>query len=93
MNQHRWMVPETLSLGEDDPSRNAVECGLRQLDLGDLKALWLRNHAAASAARRAGEIARVITLVRGAKTIQRIAAARGAVFSVEREFRRTGSAS
>jgi hypothetical protein len=55
---------------------------LNDLDLAALHALWTRNREAAAAARRAGDMARVIDLVRGTKTIQRIAGARGAVFSV-----------
>lgn len=77
-------LPEILILAEDDPRRAEIEVLLQAADLAELRALWRRNRAAAAAARRAGDMAAVILLVRGSKTIQRIADMRGAIFAADR---------
>lgn len=75
-------LAEVLTLVEDDPRRPAIEAVLKTADLAELRALWQRTRAAAATARRQGEMARVIVLVRGTKTLQRIADERGVVFAV-----------
>lgn len=82
IQDHGADLPDTLSFEEDDPRRDGMEAALYAADLADLRALWRRNREAAAAARRQGEIEKVISLVRGAKTIQRIADERGAVFLI-----------
>lgn len=77
-------IGDALALEEDDLRRGPLEIRLQAMDLVELRALWQRTRAAAAEARRAGDMARVILLVRGSKTIQRIADARGEVFAVRR---------
>lgn len=77
-------IGETLSLEEDDVRRGAFEKRLEAMDLIELRGLWQRTRTAAAEARRAGDMAQVILLVRGSKAIQRIADARGEVFAVQR---------
>jgi hypothetical protein len=80
-------APDLLAIEEEDPRRPAVELMLHTLSEPDLRALWARTRAAAAAARGAGDMARVFLLVRGTKTIQRIAGERGILIVV----RPTGS--
>lgn len=88
MSQHHQPhLPEALSLAENDPRRGEVEAILYAAELAELRALWLRTRGLAAEARRRGDIETVIDLVRGAKTIQRIADARGEVFAVRRHVR------
>ena len=86
-------LPVTLSLAEEDRRRQRIESELHAADLDALKNLWHRNRSAALDARQEGDMAAVVGLVRGAKTIQRIANARGLVLSVKRQprSRPTGS--
>ncbi len=77
---HKADLPETLWFEEDDPRRDGLEAALYAAELTELRALWQRTRAAAAAARRRGDMVQVILLVRGSKTIQRIADERGAVF-------------
>jgi hypothetical protein len=70
-------LPSVLTLEEDDPARPAIEATLRDLAEPDLRALWSRTRSAAAEARGAGDMARLFLLVRGTKTIQRIAGERG----------------
>jgi hypothetical protein len=76
-------LPEVLSLDENDPRRAEVEAVLYIAELAELRALWQRTRAAAAEARRLGDMARVLVLVRGTKTIQRIADERGVLFATE----------
>jgi len=69
--------PTVLTLDEDDAARPAIEAMLRALAEPDLRALWARTRADAAQARAAGDMARLFGLVRGTKTIQRIAGERG----------------
>jgi len=70
-------LPPVLALEDDDPGRPAIEAMLRDLAEPELRALWSRTRAGAAAARGAGDMARLFLLVRGTKTIQRIAGERG----------------
>jgi hypothetical protein len=70
-------LPRVLTLEEDDPTRPALEAMLHALAEPDLRALWARTRAGAAEARGAGDMARLFPLVRGTKTIQRIAGERG----------------
>ena len=72
-------APELLAIEEQDAARPAIEAMLRQLPEPELHALWTRTRAAAAMARAVGDMARVFLLVRGTKTIQRIAGERGIV--------------
>jgi len=72
-------VPELLVLEEEDPARPALEAMLTVLPEAELRALWSRTRLAAAKARGTGDMARLFTLVRGTKTIQRIAGDRGIV--------------
>jgi len=71
--------PTVLTLEEDDAARPAIEAMLRLLAEPDLRALWARTRAGAAQARAEGDMARLFGLVRGTKTIQRIAGERGIV--------------
>ena len=70
-------VPRVLALAEADPQRPAVESMLMGLALDDLAALHDRTRSAARAARAADDMPRLFDLVRGMKTLQRIAGTRG----------------
>ena len=76
--------PSVLTLQEDDPARPAIEAMLRNLAELDLRALWARSRAGAAQARAAGDMARLFLLVRGTKTIQRIAGERGILIVARR---------
>jgi hypothetical protein len=76
--------PTVLTLEEDDPTRLAIEAMLRILAEPDLRALWARTRAGAAQARAAGDMARLFLLVRGTKTIQRIAGERGILIVARR---------
>ena len=86
-------LPLTLSLADVDPDSQRIEAALEAADLAALKSLWRRNRAAASVARQQGDMAVVIGLVRGTKTIQRIADARGVILSVKETTRPEATAS
>jgi len=68
--------PTVLTLEEDDAARPAIEAMLRLLAEPDLRALWAGTRAGAAQARAAGDMARLLLLVRGTKTIQRMAGER-----------------
>lgn len=76
--------PTVLTLEEDDPTRLAIEAMLRILAEHDLRALWARTRAGAAQARAAGDMARLFLLVRGTKTIRRIAGERGILIVARR---------
>jgi len=78
-------LPPMLTLEEDDPRRPALEAMLRDLAEPELRALWSRTRAGAAAARGAGDMARLFGLVRGTKTIQRIAGERGILIVAARQ--------
>lgn len=76
--------PSVLTLQEDDSARPAIEAMLRNLAELDLRALWARTRAGAAQARVVGDMARLFPLVRGIKTIQRIAGERGILIVARR---------
>jgi hypothetical protein len=76
--------PTVLTLEEDDPTRATIEALLQHLAEPDLRALWARTRAGAAQARAAGDMARLFQLVRGTKTIQRIAGERGILIVARR---------
>ena len=69
--------PDLLAIEEEDAGRPAIEALLRDLSEPELRALWARTRTAAAGARVAGDMMRLFPLVRGTKTIQRIAGERG----------------
>jgi hypothetical protein len=71
------VAPDLLTIEEADAGRPAIEALLRALSEPELRALWARTRTAAAAARGAGDMARLFRLVRGTKTIQRVAGERG----------------
>jgi hypothetical protein len=70
-------VPQVLALAEADPRRPALEAMLMRMALDDLADLHDRTRSAAREARAAADMPRLFDLVRGMKTLQRIAGARG----------------
>ncbi|MGP1395236.1 MAG: hypothetical protein ACTS3R_06975 [Inquilinaceae bacterium] len=66
-----------LTLPHPCPDRAAVEARLRALPDTDLRGLYAITRRAASAARAAGDMDRLYGLVRGTKTLQRLAGDRG----------------
>ena len=70
---------QVLAIAEADPRRDAIERRLATVALDDLLALHARTLAAARAARAADDMPRLFDLVRGLKTLQRIAGERGHV--------------
>jgi hypothetical protein len=74
-------VPEVLRLEEADPAQGEIEILLRGIPEGDLRALHARTRMAAVLARHAEDMAELIRLVRGNKTLQRIAGERGIVIA------------
>ena len=79
-----------LALFDDpDPDRAAKEGGLTAMAEDDLLAVYRRTRQAATAARAAGDMARLYALVRGTKTIQRLADARGLVITADGAMRRS----
>ena len=69
--------PDLLAIEEEDAGRPAIEALLRDLPEPELRALWARTRTAAAGAHVAGDMMRLFPLVRGIKTIQRIAGERG----------------
>ena len=70
-------MTEPLIFEEHDPDRPAKEAKLRSLPEPDLRELYHATRAAAQQARAAADMPFLFRLVRGMKTIQRIAAERG----------------
>ncbi|HEY4345295.1 MAG TPA: hypothetical protein VGN05_13175 [Parvibaculum sp.] len=73
-----------LIFSEADPDRPEKEAHLRALNDAGLLALYTETSAAASEASKARDMERLYPLVRGMKTIQRIAAARGLIIKARR---------
>jgi hypothetical protein len=73
-----------LSFDELDPARAAKEARLMAMSDAELLALYDETHNAASVARWAHDMEALYPLVRGMKTIQRIAGARGLVIAAQR---------
>lgn len=69
------------SFAEADPDRSAKEEMLRAMSDGELVAAYRETRAAARRARGACDMERLYPLVRGMKTIQRIAGERGIVIA------------
>ncbi len=64
---------------EQDPKRAEKEAEIKKLDDRSLRKLYNDTRAAAKAARRALNMEELYRLVRGTKTIQRIAGERGII--------------
>ncbi|WOF72894.1 hypothetical protein QMT40_000518 [Parvibaculaceae bacterium PLY_AMNH_Bact1] len=64
---------------EPDPKRAEKEAEIKKLDDRSLRKLYNETRAAARAARRALNMEELYRLVRGTKTIQRIAGERGMI--------------
>ncbi len=77
-------VPDVLTIEEEDPARPTIEAMLSALPEPELRALWSRTRSAAAVARGTGDMARLFLLVRGTKTIQRIAGGRGLLIVARR---------
>lgn len=76
------IVPLTFS--DPDPDRPAKEAALLGLSDAELLALYTETRAAASEASKTHDMERLYPLVRGMKTIQRIAGARGFIIKARR---------
>lgn len=68
---------ELLKFEEPDPDRAEKEGALRKLDEAGLRALYRRTRDAAKVARSEKNMEELYRLVRGTKTIQRIADEQG----------------
>lgn len=66
-----------VTFAENDPERLAKEAALRALSDSELLALYQSTRKAASHARKAHDMEQLYPLVRGMKTIQRLAGERG----------------
>lgn len=75
---------EPLIFDHPDGDRTAKEAYVRSLEEADIRLLYDQTRAAAAAARRAGDMDRLYRLVRGTKTIQRIAGERGIIIRARR---------
>lgn len=64
---------------EPDPKRAEKEAEIKKLDDRSLRKLYNETRAAAKTARRALNMEELYRLVRGTKTIQRIASERGII--------------
>ncbi len=73
-----------LSFPETDPDRPAKEAQLLAMSDAELLALYAETRAAAAQASEARDMERLYPLVRGMKTIQRIAGARGLIIKARR---------
>lgn len=78
------MLQAPFVLAEDDPSRSEKESALRAMSEADLLALYRETRRLASAATRNHDMPRLLPMVRGMKTIQRIAAERGLIIRREK---------
>jgi len=72
------------TLAEDDPARSEKESALRALSEADLLTLYRQTRLLAAAATRAHDMPQLLPMVRGMKTIQRIAAERGLIIRREK---------
>jgi hypothetical protein len=73
-----------LTFSDPDPDRPAKEAKLAAMSDADLLALYTETRAAASEASQARDMERLYPLVRGMKTIQRIAGERGFIIKARR---------
>lgn len=73
-----------LTFHESDPDREAKEAALHAMSDAELLALYNDTRAATAVARAAQDMERLYPLVRGMKTIQRIAGERGFVIKARR---------
>lgn len=78
------MLVAPFTLDEDDPSRGEKESALRAMSATDLLTLYRQTRVLAAAATRDHDMARLLPMVRGMKTIQRIAAGRGLIIRREK---------
>lgn len=78
------MLFAPFTLAEADPARSEKESALRTMSEADLLALYRETRSHASAATRDHDMSRLLPMVRGMKTIQRIAAERGLIIRRER---------
>jgi len=69
----------TVKADKPDPKRAEKEAEIKKLDDRSLSKLYNETRAAAKAARRALNMEELYRLVRGTKTIQRIAGERGII--------------
>jgi len=81
------MAMTPLRFDENDPERSAKEAELRALASDDLLALFSSTRAAAVEARDRHDMEALYPLVRGMKTIQRIAGERGLIITAQRRPR------
>lgn len=72
------------TLAEEDPSRAEKEASLRRMSDADLLTLYHQTRSFAAAATRDHDMPRLLPMVRGMKTIQRIAAERGLIIRREK---------
>lgn len=79
------MLHAPFTLAEDDPARSAKETALRALSEVELLTLYRETRHHASVATRAHDMPRLLPMVRGMKTIQRIAAERGLIIRREKK--------
>jgi len=68
-----------LKFDEPDPQRAEKEAEIKKLDERSLRKLYNETRAAAKAARKSLNMEELYRLVRGTKTIQRIAGERGII--------------
>jgi hypothetical protein len=73
-----------LTFDEPDPERAAKEKALYAMSKEELLALYKRTRSAATEARHAHDMEALYALVRGTKTIQRIAGERGMIIRAKR---------
>lgn len=73
-----------LKFEQPDPDRSAKEAEVEALSEPDLRALYEHTRAAAQKARAAQDMEELYRLVRGTKTIQRIAGKQGIIIRAKR---------
>lgn len=76
-----------LKFDQPDPDREAKEGDVETLSEPELRALYERTRMAAQKARMAEDMEELYRLVRGTKTIQRIAGKRGILIRAKRQAR------
>lgn len=73
-----------LAFSEADPDRASKEATLDNLSDAELVALYGETRRASAEARKARDMEALYPLVRGMKTIQRVAGARGVIIRAKR---------
>lgn len=73
-----------LTFSDNDPDRLVKEAQLLAMSDAELLALYTETRAAAAQASKAHDMERLYPLVRGMKTIQRIAGGRGLIIKARR---------